>query len=160
MQNPNKPHLEMARRILRPVKSIIDYNLLYKKDENCKLTSYCDANFTKDHDTRRSTIGYVFRIVFGVIPWYSKSRLNLWRSRRGSAAGFWFICLSGNWVSFALVSLGFSWTWWRHIWLWCGGWLAGQWWVNGFRSLGNGLFTTLLVWVVFVRVWVLNWLVS
>ena len=100
MQNPNKPHLEMARRILRPVKSIIDYNLLYKKDENCKLTSYCDANFTKDHDTRRSTIGYVFRIVFGVIPWYSKSRLNLWRSRRGSAAGFWFICLSGNWVSF------------------------------------------------------------
>ena len=72
LQNPKKPHLEVVRRILRPVKSIIDYNLLYKKDESCKLTSYCDANFTKDHDTRRSTIGYIFIIGFGVIPWYNK----------------------------------------------------------------------------------------
>ena len=72
------------------------------------------------------------------------------------------ICLGGSWVSFALISLGFCWMWWRHIRLWCGGWLAGQWWVNGFRSfsLGNGLFATLLVWVVFVRMWVLNWLVT
>lgn len=72
MQNPRKPHSGLVRRILRLVKSIIDYNLLYKKDESCKLTSYCDANFTKDHDIRRSTIGHIFRIGFGVIPWYSK----------------------------------------------------------------------------------------
>ncbi|KAE8720906.1 tir-nbs resistance protein [Hibiscus syriacus] len=34
MQNPKKPHLEAVRRILRYVKSTIDYGLLYKKGED------------------------------------------------------------------------------------------------------------------------------
>ncbi|XP_031273413.1 uncharacterized protein LOC116131894 [Pistacia vera] len=55
MQNPKKPHLEAVRRILRYVKSTIDYDLLYKKGEDCKLVGYCDADYAGDHDTRRST---------------------------------------------------------------------------------------------------------
>ncbi|KAM1445469.1 hypothetical protein ACFX2I_041498 [Malus domestica] len=72
MQNPKKPHLEAVRRILRYVKSTIDYGLLYKKCEDCKLVGYCDADFIGDHDTRRSTTGYVFRIGSGVVSWCSK----------------------------------------------------------------------------------------
>ncbi|KAL6312965.1 hypothetical protein AAG906_038534 [Vitis piasezkii] len=45
MQNPKKPHLEAVRRILRHVKGTIDY----------------------DHDTRRSTIGYVLMLGSGAI---------------------------------------------------------------------------------------------
>ncbi|KAM2723556.1 hypothetical protein EV1_026500 [Malus domestica] len=72
MQNPKKPHLEAVRRILRYVKSTIDYGLLYKKGEDCKLVGYCDANYAGDHDTRRSTTGYVFKLGSGTISWCSK----------------------------------------------------------------------------------------
>ena len=37
MQNAKKPHLETVRRILRHVKGTIDYGMLYKKGEDCKL---------------------------------------------------------------------------------------------------------------------------
>ena len=72
MQNPKKPHLEVVRRILGYVKSTINYSLLCKECENCKLTGYYDVEYTKDHNTRRSTIGYVFRIGSVTNLWYSK----------------------------------------------------------------------------------------
>jgi len=72
MQNPKKPHLEAARRILRYVKGTFDYGLLYKKGEDCKMVGYCDADYAGDHDTRRSTTGYVFRLGSGSISWCSK----------------------------------------------------------------------------------------
>ncbi|KAE8728709.1 hypothetical protein F3Y22_tig00004111pilonHSYRG00116 [Hibiscus syriacus] len=72
MQNPKKSHLEAVRRILRYVKNTIDYGLLYKKGEDCKLVGYCDADYAGDHDTRRSTIGYVFKLGSGTISWCSK----------------------------------------------------------------------------------------
>ncbi|KAE8688791.1 PLAC8 family protein [Hibiscus syriacus] len=72
MQNPKKPHLEAVRRILRYVKSTIDYGLLYKKGEDCKLVGYFDVDYAGDHDTRRSTTEYVFKLGSGTISWCSK----------------------------------------------------------------------------------------
>ncbi|KAM1753554.1 hypothetical protein ACFX12_006125 [Malus domestica] len=72
MQNPKKPYLEAGRRILRYVKSTIDYGLLYKKGEDCKLVGYCDTDYVGDHDTRRSTTGYLFKLGSGTISWCSK----------------------------------------------------------------------------------------
>ncbi|KAE8676474.1 hypothetical protein F3Y22_tig00111588pilonHSYRG00004 [Hibiscus syriacus] len=72
MQNPKKPYLEEVRRILRYVKSTIDYGLLYKKCEDYKLVGYCEADYAGDHDTRRSTTGYVFKLGSGTISWCSK----------------------------------------------------------------------------------------
>ena len=77
MKNPKKPHLEAVRRILRYVKSTIDYGLLYKKGEDCKLVHYCDVDYACDHDTRRSTIEYVFKLCFGTISWCSKRLLTM-----------------------------------------------------------------------------------
>ncbi|RVW35720.1 Retrovirus-related Pol polyprotein from transposon RE1 [Vitis vinifera] len=72
MQNPKKPHLEAVRRILRHVKGTIDYGLLYKKGEDCKLVGYYDADYVGDHDTRRSITEYVFMLGSGAISWCSK----------------------------------------------------------------------------------------
>ena len=72
LQNPKKPHLEVVRRILGYVKSTINCSMLCKECENCKLTGYYDVEYTKDHNTRRSTIGYVFRIGSVTNLWYSK----------------------------------------------------------------------------------------
>ncbi|RVW16642.1 Retrovirus-related Pol polyprotein from transposon RE1 [Vitis vinifera] len=72
MQNPKKPHLEAVQRILRHVKGTIDYGLLYKKGEDCKLVGYYDADYAGDHDTRKSTTGYVFMLGSRAISWCSK----------------------------------------------------------------------------------------
>ncbi|KAL0462187.1 UNVERIFIED_CONTAM: putative mitochondrial protein [Sesamum latifolium] len=72
MQNPKKSHLEAVRRILRYVKSILDYGIMFKKDEDCKLVGYCDADYAGDHDTRRSTTSYVFMLGSGAVSWCSK----------------------------------------------------------------------------------------
>ena len=57
-------HLDATRRILRYVIGTIDYDVLYKRSDNCKLARYCD--------TRRSTTGYVFRIDLEIISWCNK----------------------------------------------------------------------------------------
>ncbi|XP_042423573.1 uncharacterized mitochondrial protein AtMg00810-like [Zingiber officinale] len=72
MQNLMKLHLEAVRRILRYVKSTIDYGLVYKRIGDCKLVGYCDADYAGDHDTRRSTTGYLFKLGSGAISWCSK----------------------------------------------------------------------------------------
>ncbi|XP_062103182.1 uncharacterized mitochondrial protein AtMg00810-like [Humulus lupulus] len=72
MQHPKKPHLEAVRRMLRYVKDTINYGLLYKKDDEVKIVGYCDANYAGDHDTRRSTTVYVFKLGSGAISWCSK----------------------------------------------------------------------------------------
>ena len=54
------------------MKGTIDYGLLYKKGEDCKLVGYCDADYEGDHDTHRSTTGYVFMLGSGTISWCSK----------------------------------------------------------------------------------------
>ena len=75
MQNPKKPDLEAVQQILRYVKSTIDYGLLYKKGEDCKLVGYCDVDYAREQDTRRSTTGYVFKLGFRTISWCSKRQL-------------------------------------------------------------------------------------
>ena len=72
MQNPKKSHLEAVQRILRYVKGTIDYSLLYKKCEDCKLVGYYDTDYAGDHDTHGSITGYVFKLGSGVISWCSK----------------------------------------------------------------------------------------
>jgi len=72
MQNPKKPHLKAVRRILRYVKSTLNHGIMYKRGGECKLVGYCDSDYVGDHDTRRSTTGYVFMLDSGVVSWCSK----------------------------------------------------------------------------------------
>ena len=45
------------------MKNTIDYGLLYRRGEYCKLVDYCDADYAGDHDTRRSITGYIFKML-------------------------------------------------------------------------------------------------
>ncbi|XP_062074936.1 secreted RxLR effector protein 161-like [Humulus lupulus] len=72
MQHPKKPHLEVVQQMLRYVKDTINYGLLYKKDDEVKIVGYCDADYAGDHDTCRSSTGYVFMLGSGAISWCSK----------------------------------------------------------------------------------------
>ena len=72
MHNPKKQHIEDVWRILRYVRNTIDYDILYRKGEKCKMVGYCDSYYAGDHDTHRSTIRYVFKLGAGAISWCSK----------------------------------------------------------------------------------------
>ncbi|XP_071724445.1 secreted RxLR effector protein 161-like [Rutidosis leptorrhynchoides] len=72
MQNPKKPHLQAIQRILRYVKDTLDYGLLHKKGKPCRIIGYCSADYAEDHDTRRSTTGYMFSLGSRAVSWCSK----------------------------------------------------------------------------------------
>lgn len=77
MQNPRKSHLDAVWWILRYVKNTIDCGLLYKKGEDFKLIGYCDTDYARNHNIRRSTTVYVFKLGLGTISWCSKKQLTI-----------------------------------------------------------------------------------
>ena len=72
MQSSKKFNLDAARRFLRYVKGTINYVLLYKRSEDCKLVGYCDADYAGYHDTRISSTRYLFKLNSTSISWSSK----------------------------------------------------------------------------------------
>ncbi|XP_055835114.1 uncharacterized mitochondrial protein AtMg00810-like [Solanum dulcamara] len=74
MQKPKKPHLEALKRMLRYMKGTIDYELFYMKGDPFKINEYCDADYASEHDTRRSTTGYVFNLGSTAISCCNKSQ--------------------------------------------------------------------------------------
>ncbi|XP_031091099.1 uncharacterized protein LOC115996099 [Ipomoea triloba] len=72
MQNPKKPHLEAAQRILRYVKGTLGQGVIYKRSGGNTLAGYCDADYAGDCETRRSTTGYVSMLGCGAVSWCSK----------------------------------------------------------------------------------------
>ena len=61
-----------------------DYGLLYKKGETCKLVGYCDVDYARDHDTRRSITGYMFSLSTAVVSWSSKRQPTVSLSTTGA----------------------------------------------------------------------------
>ncbi|KAA0047147.1 putative mitochondrial protein [Cucumis melo var. makuwa] len=72
MQKPKKPHLEVVQRVLRYLRGTTKYGILYKKGQDCKLEGFCDADYAGDHDTRRSTTRYFFKLGCGAASLCSK----------------------------------------------------------------------------------------
>ena len=72
MSNPNKPHLDAVKRILRYVKGTINFGILYNETKDCQVMGYCDVDYARDCGTRRSTTGYFFSLGSGPISWCSK----------------------------------------------------------------------------------------
>ena len=71
MSRPGPKHWQAVKRIMRYLKGTMDMKLcLGGKDITIK--GYCDADWGGDHDTRRSTTGYVFFIGEGAVSWNSK----------------------------------------------------------------------------------------
>ena len=72
MQSLQKSHLDVARHILRYDKGTINYDLLYKRSEDCKLAKYHDADYLRYHNTQRSSTGYMFKLNSRKISGFNK----------------------------------------------------------------------------------------
>ena len=55
MSKPCSYHMTAAKRILRYVKGTSGYGLVYKSDKECQLVGYCDSDYARDLDDRKST---------------------------------------------------------------------------------------------------------
>ena len=60
MSKPYSNHMAAEKRILRYIKGTSDYGLVYGKDKECRLLGYCDSDYARDLDDRKSTSGNFF----------------------------------------------------------------------------------------------------
>ena len=70
MTAPTTIHWSAALGVLRYLAGIRDYGICFGKDSRSKqLLGYCDSDYAGDLDTRRSTIGYVFKFNGSATTW-------------------------------------------------------------------------------------------
>ncbi|KAG6509927.1 hypothetical protein ZIOFF_027935 [Zingiber officinale] len=69
MEDPTTTHLKIAKRILRYIKGMIDFGLLYSTSNHFKLEGYSDSDWGGDIDDRKSTTGFVFFMGDTTFTW-------------------------------------------------------------------------------------------
>ena len=75
MENPNQDHYNGVKKVLRYVKGIEDYGLLYKKGElKEELIGYNDNDFAGDCSDRKSTSGHIFFFGGMSVSWSSQKQ--------------------------------------------------------------------------------------
>ena len=71
LAKPTEAHRTAVKRIIRYLKATVDLCLVYKGDIE-PLVGFTDSDWAGDHETRRSTSGYVFNVGSAAISWSSK----------------------------------------------------------------------------------------
>jgi len=74
MHYASEMHLKAAKRILRYVKSTIDYGVKFEKCQEFKLYGFSDSDWTRSIDDMKSTSGYYFSLGSGVFSWCTKKQ--------------------------------------------------------------------------------------
>ena len=69
---PTQTHWTAAKRVIRYLQGTKDHGLIMGKEVNDNLTGMVDANWGTDVEDRRSTSGYLFMLMGGLLCWTSK----------------------------------------------------------------------------------------
>ncbi|GKE66444.1 ribonuclease H-like domain-containing protein, partial [Tanacetum coccineum] len=80
MHDPREPHFTALKRILRYVRSTLDYGLQLHVSFTAQLTAYTDADWAGCPVTRRSTSGYCVFLGDNLLSWFAKRHVTLSRS--------------------------------------------------------------------------------
>lgn len=109
---PTKQLWTKLKRILRYLKSTINLELFYPKNEKVMLVGYADADWAGDLHDRKSTTGYCFKVFGAVVCWCTKKQATVSLSSTEAE----YVALAeaskeGVWLSNLLFDLGFE----KHI---------------------------------------------
>lgn len=72
-RNPGMPHWNAVKRVLRYLKGTINRKLVYRNSDE-DLLGFCDADYARNIDDRRSVTGYTFIFAGAAISWCSKGQ--------------------------------------------------------------------------------------
>ncbi|KAI5336297.1 hypothetical protein L3X38_015564 [Prunus dulcis] len=62
MHNPTRKHMGTAKRVLRYIQGTLDFGIEFIKGKTTTMIGYCDSDWARSEDDRRSTSGYAFTL--------------------------------------------------------------------------------------------------
>jgi len=106
MQQPRKPHLDAALRVLRFIKGTLGQGLLFPSNNNLALIAYCDSDHAGCPTTRKSTTGYCVFLGGSLVSWKSKKQSNVAKSTAEAEYRVMATaCLEITWLHYILDDL-------------------------------------------------------
>ncbi|CAM8962873.1 unnamed protein product [Rhodiola kirilowii] len=72
--DPKESHLLAVKRIIKYVCGTADFGIWYTQDTNPHLVGYCDADWARNAEDRKSTSGGCFFLGNNLVSWFIKKQ--------------------------------------------------------------------------------------
>ncbi|CAM8932015.1 unnamed protein product [Rhodiola kirilowii] len=72
--DPKESHLLQVKRIIKYMCGTVDFGIWYTKDTNPHLVGFCDADWVRNAEDRKSTSGGCFFLGNNLVSWFSKKQ--------------------------------------------------------------------------------------
>ena len=72
--NPKESHMTVLKRIIKYVKTTTEFGVWFSENTNDVLVKYSDADWARNVDDRKSTLGGYFYVDNNLVSWMSKKQ--------------------------------------------------------------------------------------
>ena len=72
--NPKESHMTTLKRIIKYVKTTVEFGVWYSKDTSDVLAGYSDVDLAENADDRKSTSGGCFYVDNNLVSWMNKKQ--------------------------------------------------------------------------------------
>ena len=72
--NPKESHMNVLKKIIKYVKTTVEFGVWYSKDTNDVLAGYSDADRARNANDRKCTSGGCFYVGNNLVSWMSKKQ--------------------------------------------------------------------------------------